>query len=124
MAKEAPHKSTADEPVAKPEPTDAERVEVRDYLVRARARRRAPRFTVDWRPGKPVRLDQTQVHPGVAAVRMMNAMGTTSVDLADRLVNQVLNATHLQPSGQPISEETLNAAVAAVTGIDPNHYQR
>jgi hypothetical protein len=124
MAKEAPHKSTADEPVAKPEPTDAERVEVRDYLVRARARRRAPRFTVDWRPGKPVRLDQTQVHPGVAAVRMMNAMGTTSVDLADRLLNQILNATHLQPPGQPISEQNLNAAVAAVTGIGPNHYQR
>jgi hypothetical protein len=50
---------------------------------------------------------------------MMNAMGTTSVDLADRLLNQILNATHLQPSGQPISEQNLNAAVAAVTGIAP-----
>jgi hypothetical protein len=106
-------------PAEKPDSTDAERVEVRDYLMRAKARRRAPRFTVDWRPGKPVRLDQTQVHPGVAAVRMMNAMGTTSVDLADRLLNQILNATHLQPPGQPISEQNLNAAVAAVTGIGP-----
>jgi hypothetical protein len=106
-------------PAEKPDPTDAERVEVRDYLARARARRRAPRFTVERRPGKPVRLDQTQVHPGVAAVRMMNALGTTSVDLADRLLNQILNATHLQPPGQPISEQNLNAAVAAVTGIGP-----
>jgi len=63
--------------------------EVRDYLARVKARRRAPRFTVEHRPGKPVRLDQTQVHPGVAAVRMMNAMGTTSVDLADRLVGHL-----------------------------------
>jgi hypothetical protein len=106
-------------PAERPEPTDAERAEVRDYVARARARRRAPRFTVERRPGKPVRLDQTQVHPRVAAVRMMNAMGTTSVDLADRLLNQILNATHLQPPGQPISEQNLNAAVAAVTGIGP-----
>jgi hypothetical protein len=106
-------------PADKAEPTDAERAEVRDYLARAGARRRAPRFTVERRPGKPVQLDQTQVHPDVAAVRMMNAMGTTSVDLADRLLNQILNATHLQPSGQPISERNLNAALAAVTGIGP-----
>src|SRR4051794_23236078 len=79
-------------PVDKPEPTDAERAEVRDYLARVKARRRAPRFTVEHRPGKPVRLDSTQVHPGVAVVRMMNALGTTSVDLADRLMNQILNA--------------------------------
>jgi hypothetical protein len=106
-------------PADKAEPTNAERAEVRDYLARARARHRAPRFTVERRPGKPVQLDQIQVHPGVAAVRMMNAMGTTSVDLADRLLNQILNATHLQPPGQPISEQNLNAAVAAVTGIGP-----
>jgi hypothetical protein len=110
-------------PVEKPEPTDAERAEVRDYLARAKARRRAPRFAVERQPGKPVRkpvrLNPTQVHPGVAAVRMMNALGTTSVDLADRLVGQILNTTHLQPSGQPISEQNLNAAVAAVTGIGP-----
>jgi hypothetical protein len=106
-------------PVEKPEPTDAERAEVRDYLARAKARRRAPRFAVERQPGKPVRLNPTQVHPGVAAVRMMNALGTTSVDLADRLVGQILNTTHLQPSGQPISEQNLNAALAAVTGIGP-----
>jgi hypothetical protein len=106
-------------PVEKPEPTDAERTEVRDYLARAKTRRRAPRFAVERQPGKPVRLNQTQVHPGVAAVRMMNALGTTSVDLADRLVGQILNATHLQPPGQPISEQSLNAALAAVTGIGP-----
>src|SRR4029453_5532171 len=81
--------------------------------------RRPLRFTVERRPGKPVRLDQINVHPDVAAFRMMNALGTTSVDLADRLVSQILNATHLQPSGQPISEQNLNAAVAAVTGIGP-----
>jgi hypothetical protein len=112
-------KVEADELADKSDPTDAERVEVGDYLKRARARRRAPRFTVERRPGKPARLNQPHSHPGVAAARLMNAMGTTSADLADRLVGQILNATHLQPPGQPVSEQNLNAAVAAVTGIGP-----
>jgi hypothetical protein len=64
-------------------------------------------------------LDQINVHPDVAAFRMMNTLGTTSVDLADRLVSQILNATHLQPSSEPISENTLNAALGAVAGIAP-----
>jgi hypothetical protein len=50
---------------------------------------------------------------------MMNALGTTSADLADRLVSQILNATHLQPPNEPISENTLNAALGAVAGIAP-----
>jgi hypothetical protein len=107
-------------PAEKPEPTDAERAEVRDYVARVKARGRRPlRFTVERRPGKPVRLDQINVHPDVAAFRMMNTLGTTSVDLADRLVSQILNATHLQPSSEPISEHTLNAALGAVAGIAP-----
>jgi hypothetical protein len=107
-------------PAEKPEPTDAERAEVRDYMARVKARGRRPlRFTVERRPGKPVRLDQINVHPDVAAFRMMNTLGTTSVDLADRLVSQILNVTHLQPSSEPISENTLNAALGAVAGIVP-----
>ena len=107
-------------PAEKPEPTDAERAEVRDYVARVKARGRRPlRFTMERRPGKPVRLDQINVHSDVAAFRMMNALGTTSVDLADRLVSQIVNATHLQPSSESISENTLNAALGAVAGIAP-----
>jgi hypothetical protein len=107
-------------PAEKPEPTDAERGEVRDYMARVKARGRRPlRFTVEHRSGKPVRLDQINVHPDVAVFRMMNALGTMSVDLADRLVSQIVNATHLQPSSEPINENTLNAALGAVAGIAP-----
>ncbi len=119
MVKKAPHKPVA-APAETPEPTDAERGEVRDYIARVKAQGRRPlRFTVERRPGQPVRLTQTHVHPDIAAFRMMNTLGTTSVDLADRLVSQILNATHLQPSGEPISENTLNAALGAVAGIAP-----
>ena len=113
-------KTEAAAPAEKPEPTDAERAEVRDYMARVKARGRRPlRFTAEQRPGKPVRLGQTHVHPDVALFRMMNTLGTTSVDLADRLVSQILNATHLQSSNEPISENTLNAALGAVAGIAP-----
>jgi hypothetical protein len=89
-------------------------------ISRVKASGRRPlRFTVQRRPGKPVRLDQINVHPDVAVFRMMNTLGTTSVDLADRLVGQILNATHLQSPSAPISEDTLNAALGAVAGIAP-----
>jgi hypothetical protein len=119
MATKELHKPAA-EPAETPQPTDAERGEVRDYIVRVKAQGRRPlRFTVERRPGKPVRLNQINVHPDIAGFRMMNTLGTTSVDLADRLISQILNATHLQSSDVPISENTLNAALGAVAGIAP-----
>jgi hypothetical protein len=39
--------------------------------------------------------------------------------LVERLVAQIMNTTHLQPSGALINADTLNAALAAVTGIGP-----
>ena len=59
------------------------------------------------------------VHADAAAARLMNAFGITSIDLAERLMTQIINATHLQSSNEPISAENLNAALAAVTGIAP-----
>ncbi|EWY35778.1 hypothetical protein N825_34345 [Skermanella stibiiresistens SB22] len=49
----------------------------------------------------------------------MNAFGTTSAELAERLINQIINTTHLQSSNEPVAAENLNAALAAVTGIAP-----
>jgi hypothetical protein len=59
------------------------------------------------------------VHADAAAARVMNAFGTTSTDLAERLMMQIITATHLQSSNEPVSAENLNAALAAVTGIAP-----
>jgi hypothetical protein len=116
----APDTPAAAPPAETPQPTDAERAEVRDYIARVKARGRRPlRFTVERRPGKPDRLNQTHVHPDIAGFRMMNTLGTTSIDLADRLISQILNATHLQSPNEPISENTLNAALGAVAGIAP-----
>ena len=59
----------------------------------------------------------TGVHADVAIARVMNAFGTTSTDLAERLMRQIINTTHLQSSSAPINADILNAALAAVTGI-------
>jgi hypothetical protein len=106
-------------PVAKPEPTDAEQAEIRALAKRKKTRRRAPRFTVDQQDGGPTQIAPAGVHADAAAARVMNAFGTTSTDLAERLMMQIITATHIQPSGPPVSAETLNAALAAVTGIAP-----
>src|SRR4030095_2918638 len=59
------------------------------------------------------------VHADAAAARLMNALGITNFDLAKRLMMQIMTATHLQSSNDPVSAENLNAALAAVTGIGP-----
>src|SRR3954466_11121133 len=106
-------------PATKSEPTDAEQAEIRALAKRKKARRRAPRFTVDQQEGGPTQIAPAGVHADAAAARVMNAFGTTSTDLAERLMMQIVTATHIQPPGTPVSAETLNAALAAVTGIAP-----
>jgi hypothetical protein len=105
-------------PVTKREPTEAEQAEILACAERKKARRQAPRFKVEQEDAQ-VRIAPAGVPFEVADARMMNALGTTSIDLAKTLVGQVATATHLQSSTEPVSAETLNAALAAVTGIGP-----
>jgi hypothetical protein len=104
---------------AKREPTDAEQAEIRDLAKRKKARRQAPRFTVDRQEDNLVQMMPAGVHADAAAARLMNALGVADLDLAERLMTQIINTTHLRSSKEPISAETLNAALAAVTGIAP-----
>jgi hypothetical protein len=105
-------------PATEPEPTEAEQAEIHALAKRKKARRPAPRFTVE-QEGAQVRIAPAGVHADAAAARVMNAFGTTSNELAERLMTQIITATHIQPPGTPVSAETLNAALAAVTGIAP-----
>ena len=78
-------KKPASLPATKPEPTEAEQAEIRALAKRKKTRRQAPRFAVDQQDGGQVQMMPAGVHADAAAARVMNAMGTTSVDLADRL---------------------------------------
>jgi hypothetical protein len=111
----------AEKPASLPatEPTEAEQAEIRALAKRKKARRRAPRFTVHQPEGGPTQITLAGVHADAAAARVMNAFGITSNDLADRLTAQIITATHLQSMYEPVSADTLNAALAAVTGIAP-----
>jgi hypothetical protein len=106
-------------PAPEPEPTEAEQAEIRALAKRKKTRRRAPRFTVHQPEGGPTQITLAGVHADAAAARVMNAFGITSNDLADRLTAQIITATHLQSMYEPVSADTLNAALAAVTGIAP-----
>ena len=106
-------------PVSQLEPTEAEQTEIRAFAKRKKARRQAPRFAVHRQENNQVQVMPTDVHADVSSARVMNAFGTTNADLATCLVRQILAATHLQSSGAPINADTLNAALAAVTGIGP-----
>jgi hypothetical protein len=112
-------KVDATAPAEKSVPTDAERAEVQTCTERKKRRRRSPRFTVERQEDAQVYVAPAGVHPEVAIFRVMNAFGTTNADLAECLIRQILNTTHLQSSGAPINADTLNAALAAVTGIGP-----
>jgi hypothetical protein len=106
-------------PTAKLELTDAEQAEIRAHAKRKKARRRAPRFAVDRQEGGPTQMAPAGVHADAAAARMLNALGITDLDLAERLMMQIVTVTHLQSSNEPVVEKNLNAALAAVTGIAP-----
>jgi hypothetical protein len=106
-------------PTAKLELTDAEQAEVCVHAKRVKARRQAPRFAVRQQEGNQLQMMPTGVHAEVAGAGLMNAFGITDLDLAESLFQQIVNATHVQPLGVPVAEGTLNAALAAVTGIGP-----
>jgi hypothetical protein len=114
----------AEKPASPPattlEPTEAEQAEIQALAGRQKARRQTPRFAVDRQEGSQVfQVSPAGVHADAADARLMNAFGTTNLDLAERLLQQIINTTNVQPPGVPIAQATLNAALAAVTGIAP-----
>lgn len=100
-------------------PTEAEQAEVCAHAKRKKVRRQAPRFAVGRQDGGQVQMKPAGVHTDAAAARLMNALGITDLDLAERLAVQIVNTIHMRSPNEPVSAENLNAALAAVTGIAP-----
>jgi hypothetical protein len=115
--------SVAEKPASLPatesEPTEAEQVEIRALANRKKARRQAPRFAVQQQEDSEVQMEPAGVHADAAGARLINALGITNIDLAECLTAQIMNTTHVQPPGTPLNVDSLNAALAAVTGIAP-----
>jgi hypothetical protein len=119
----ARHPPVADKPAFLPEtklePTEAEQAEIRAHAKRKKARRQVPRFAVHRQEDSLVQMMPIGVHADAADARLMNAFGTTNADLAKLLMSQIINTTHLRLSNEPVAEDKVNAALAAVTGIGP-----
>lgn len=100
------------------QPTEAEFSAVKRFTERRKAQLRPPKVKV--KNIGPKKVDIAADHPDrtVWSVQMAETFGVTEAVLADRLFNQVLNATHAG-GNQPVQQEVVNAALAAVHGIAP-----
>src|SRR4051812_43375620 len=120
MARNPPEaEKPASLPVTKLEPTEAEQAEILAHAERKKTRRRAPRLAVHQQEGSRLQVMPAGVHADATGARLMNALGTIDLDLAECLASQIVNAANLQASNEPVSVANLNAALAAVTGIAP-----
>src|SRR4051812_35589283 len=115
MARHTPEaEKPAPLPVTKLEPTEAEQAEILAHAERKKARRRAPRLAVHQQEGSRLQVMPAGARADAAGARLMNALGTTDLDLAECVASQIVNAANLQASNEPVSVATLNAALAAV----------
>lgn len=99
-------------------PTPEDKRLVLSHLDRRQQSRRAPKVSVDHEPPKPAEI--TPKHPdlSVGSIQLTEAFGTVESSFANKQLTMLINATHGDRE-QPIDQETVNAALAAVNGIDP-----
>lgn len=78
----------------------------------------APKVTIEHRDeGSVVLPDHADRTTGAQELALV--FGTTEIDLATMLLQQLMNAIHPGRGAQPIDSMELNAAIAAMKGIDP-----
>jgi hypothetical protein len=96
----------------KPNLSEDERKEIRQFADRNRNRRRAPRLQVISKPGEPLDMDFGSF---VEATRFMSAFGTSEIHHALLMLSGIVNAVrHGSPKN---SELDINGLLAAVSGI-------
>jgi hypothetical protein len=98
----------------KRELSEDERKEIREFLDRKRDRPRPPKARVKSKPRKPLNLDFPSA---VEFTRFVSAFGTSEAAFANLMLYGILNAACEGGSVNPPSEQDINQALAAVTGI-------
>lgn len=94
--------------------TEAVESERREFVERARTRRRSPHVQVKSGRGKPVDIGYASDTDGL---RLMSAFGTAEPGFANLMLDGLLNAACDGSLAHPPSEQDLNRALAAATGI-------
>jgi hypothetical protein len=111
LAAQAPDRERHDEPNL----SEAEREEILQFADRTRNCRRAPKAQVRSKPGKPLSISFPSL---VEIARFMSVFGTAEPALADLMLYGIVNAACEGTPDNPPSEQDINQALAAVTGID------
>jgi hypothetical protein len=113
------HAQTAKKATSQPLPPlrPEEVAEVRRFLDRRKERVAPPSYVVE-QDGNDVVITPQHADRRYAATRLATAFGTTEGALSERLLNQIINAVHLDRS-KGLDERDLNAALATIAGIAP-----
>jgi hypothetical protein len=94
--------------------SEEETGERRDFVERERTRPRAPRVQVKSAHGKPLDIGYASAIEGI---RLMSAFATANPGFANLMLAGILNAACEGGPENPPSEQDINRALAAVTGI-------
>lgn len=99
-------------------PTPVEHEQIRKLLERRASRAPAPRIKLQQSRSKAVQIEPDHPNPGIWTATLHEAFGTSDFSFADGLLGQLLNVTHHDREA-PLKATTINAALAAVSGIGP-----
>lgn len=98
-------------------PTPQQRAVIERYLKLSNSRPGAPRLSVKSKPNQPLEISQLQPADGAG---LALAFGTAEGEVANILLNSLINAACGGTSGHPPSEQDVNGVLAAVHGIRAN----
>lgn len=91
---------------------------VRSHFKRRNQSRRAPKVNVSHEPPRPTVIIPEHPELCVGSIQLTETFGTVEADFANKQLMMLINATH-SDSEHPFDQETVNAALAAVNGINP-----
>src|SRR5215213_1165628 len=94
-----------------------EQAVIKAALKRHRARAPCPRFKVEQK-GNATKLVIDHPDPEIGGTLLMEALGTTSLDFMNALVNQLVNAGS---KGQAADANGVNFMLAVITGLEPKN---
>jgi hypothetical protein len=89
------------------------------FKARAKSQSSAPKLKVERKEGKNVTLSYDGKDQVVTAIALMEAFGTTSPHFQNHMMCELLDAACIRNNGSILSQDDVNAVVAAMHGINP-----
>lgn len=100
--------------------TPAEKRLIKAYRDKVGDRHEAPRVTVDNKHGKSTNITIDSSDQRVAAISLLQAFGTTSLEFQSYMMREILDAACSGNKIKPYAEADINGVIAAMHGINPH----